>query len=428
MRDRHFEITRRRDFLELILFAIGLRATLFLIVCVHYHYTFHQWAMRDDGSSYIAYARALLGDSSHLTEYDQRVFPGYPALIAIVHRLGIPIDAAAVGVTWVSAGLVAALAAALFRDRRIGWAMACLPLQYFINSSLTMSEAPMLALALIGLLLANRGKIAGGGILLGLAGLVRPMACFAVLGQLLRSMIEVPKASPIDPTTRSSPSIAIIAAGGSSGDPRLEDHDLSFTKKLAPVPGYQNQNSPRLRSLMRRYRAPIILALTSASVVALGILALHHWTGDAFRGARVYANAPNTYNGHLIQWPFHSLIHESLRPEVSAARVFYIWLHVSITFIALAIVLFRCLRDRTNADGRDLLAAPWLAGNTLFVLSIGSFWGFEHFPRFTIPALPAMFWALRNFLPRRKVFWLGIAAVILVSASLVVLHNFVIVD
>jgi hypothetical protein len=51
-----------------------------------------------------------------------------------------------------------------------------------------------------------------------------------------------------------------------------------------------------------------------------------------------------------------------------------------------------------------------VVGNTAFVLCIGSVWGFRHFPRFTIPAAPAMFWTIRNLLPSRWGWWIVIAA------------------
>ncbi|MDB5354714.1 MAG: hypothetical protein JWN24_1167 [Phycisphaerales bacterium] len=355
-----------RELFGIALVAVVLRIALFLLVASRFHVTFDQWALRDDGKSYVHYASALLGDWSQLTDYDRRVFPGYPGLIALLHLCGVPFTVAAVGLDWASAGAVAAMAAMLFRDRRVGWALTCLIPQYFMNSSLAMTEAPLLALSLGGLLLAERTKSVAGGFLLGLAGLVRPMACFAVLGQMWRD------------------------------------------------------------AALRRMRGAVIVAVVSGAVVLTGIAALHVWSGDAMHGVKVYASDKHTYNGELIAWPFKSLIHESLRPEVSIARICYVWLHVAIVLMAIGSLAMKCLRLGREADPRDTLALPWLAGNTLFVLCVGSYWGFQHFPRFTIPALPALFWAVRAFLPRRPAAWAAIAAGMLAVTSAIVLKDFVV--
>jgi hypothetical protein len=50
------------------------------------------------------------------------------------------------------------------------------------------------------------------------------------------------------------------------------------------------------------------------------------------------------------------------------------------------------------SDPCDLLSLARLAGKTAFVLCVGSYWGFQQFPRFMIPALPG---AWRGALPDR---------------------------
>lgn len=355
-----------RELWAMAVVAVVLRAALFLLVASRFHVTFDRWALRDDGASYVHYASAFLGDGSQLTEYDRRVFPGYPGLIALLHVCGVPFTVAAVGIDWASAGAVAALAAMLFRDRRIGWALTCLIPQYFMNSSLAMSEAPLLALTLGGLVLAERSRGSAGGFLLGLAGLVRPMACFAVIGQVCRDVLG------------------------------------------------------------RRIRNAVLVAALSGAMVMTGIAALHVWSGDALHGVKVYASGQSTYNGELVVWPFKSLIHESLRPEVSLARVCYVWVHVGIVLVALAALAVKCFQGGSDSDPRDLLALPWLAGNTLFVLCTGSYWGFQHFPRFLIPALPALFWSVRGVLPRRPAAWAAVAAGVLAASSAIVLKDFVV--
>jgi hypothetical protein len=55
----------------------------------------------------------------------------------------------------------------------------------------------------------------------------------------------------------------------------------------------------------------------------------------------------------------------------------------------------------------------------LFALCIGSGpygWGFYHFPRFTIPATPALFWAVNRALPASTAVWAGVTVLMLAVA------------
>jgi hypothetical protein len=330
-----------------VLFAIAvlLRVGVFLTASHVYHIPLAQYAAKGDGGSYLAYASAILGDSSQLTEYDRRVFPGYPALIAVGHFCGLSLPKAALLIDWISAGVAVVAAGLLFAERRVAWAMIFLIPHYLTNSSLAMSEAPLLAFTLVGLLLIAQGRHALiGGVLLGFAGLVRPMACFAVIGVMLALLAE------------------------------------------------------------RRVRDSLISAACAAAVFAAGVLALHLLSGDALRGVRIYQNSPRTYGGEIFVLPFQSLLATPRHEHVSVGFVVYIYAHVLIVLGACALLGYRALRG-SSTTALDLLAFGWLAGNTLFQICIGSGWGFRHFPRFAIPAQPALFWALHPYLPRSARPW-----------------------
>ena len=335
-----------RELIFIALSAIAFRVAIFLTASALFNISFDTYICKGDGESYLAYAKAIFGDSSGLREYDRRVFPGFPALIAIVHAVGAPIGVAGLAITWVSAGIAAMLAAKLFDDRRVGWAMVMLIPHWPINSSLVMSEAPLLALALAGLCLVRVNRPIPAGLMMGLGGLVRPMACFTVMGAMFS------------------------------------------------------------RILRREWRSALICGSAAAAVVLAGIASLHIWTGDAFAGTRIYANDPGTYRGEIWMWPFQSLVTTPFRQPVSAWKMIYIWLHVVLTLAACGILIRQLVRQGRGLDERDAMALPWLAGNTLFVLCIGSTWGFDHFPRFTIPAMPAMFWAIRAILSQRWYWWM----------------------
>jgi hypothetical protein len=349
---------RRGELLAIAIFAIALRITVFASAMLRGHLTLDRYTAKGDTASYIANAAAMCGERplASLTDYDIRVFPGYPALIAIAHRNGIPLPMSALCVTWISAGIAAAVAGRVFADARVGWAMTCLIPHYLINSSLGMSEAPVLAVVCLALLCSQHDRLIPAGILFAFAGMIRPMACFALAGLLFALLRD------------------------------------------------------------RQWKSITIVLATTALTFALELGALQRWTGDVLRGIHAYANHPGAYAGHLLAWPFQSLLTTPAIDSASAGRILYTWIHVATTFTACAWIAIRIIRGNP-CSSRDRVAAPWLIGNTAFVLCIGSVWGFRHFPRFTIPAAPAMFWTLRSLLPRRARWWMLIATACGVAAA-----------
>ena len=348
---------RRGELLTVALFALALRVFVFTIAMRAGHLSLARYTSKGDTSSYLANAAVMSGERTlgSLSDYDLRVFPGYPALIAIVHRLGIPLPVAALCVTWISAAIAAAAAGQVFADARVAWAMTCFIPHYLINSTLGMSEAPLLAVACVALLASQKDQLLLAGVLFGFAGMIRPMACFAMAGLLLA-----------------------LARDG-------------------------------------HWRPIVVVCFAAIATFAFEVLILQKWTGDALRGIHVYANHPGAYDGHLLAWPFESLLTTPARDGATVGRIAYTWIHVGVVLFACGLIADRTIRaGRPNP--RDSVSCAWLITNTMFVLCIGSVWGFRHFPRFTIPAAPAMFWTLRSFLPRNPRWWGLIALICSVSA------------
>lgn len=339
-----------RTLATLFVATLTLRAVVFLLVSHFGQLNVTQYANLYDGESYLVTTEAMMGDWSNFNAYHGRVFPGVPALIAVLGTLGVPIVVGGLAINWIAASLVAPLGAWFYRDARVGWAMVMLIPHYLMNSTMTMTEAPLLAFSLSGLILALRAERWAwfvGGVLLGYAGLVRPMACFAVIGGLT-----------------------------------LFVHRREWTRT-------------------------VVVAITSGAVTVGGFVLLHFWRGDALAGAKYYAQSENAYGGELLTWPFKSLIMTPLTHDIVLGRVLMMWAHVAIVLLACGLIVRQLLRSRQ--DWRDVLSAPWLLANTLFALCIGSVWGFQCCHRFTIPAAPAMFYALRRFLPRPTWAWALIA-------------------
>ena len=326
---------------------------------------------KGDGESYKRYALAIVGHSGgEMTTYDTRVFPGYPLLFAPLTLVGLPAGAAGLLVTIGAATAIPPLAATAFQDRRVGWACAMLIPHWPINSSLAMSEAPCVALCLGGVLLSRRRPILSG-LVFGVAGLVRPMAAFAVAGVLL---------------WEARAAISPLAAR-----PRR-----ALERKPAP-------DAPAKGGRLTTQRL-LALAITPLAVIALGLLGVWLAFGDPLHGVRVYANDPGAYRGDLFDWPFGSIFSTLATGEVGVGRAIWTLAHVALALVACGFVAVSAFRNRVAT-----IAAGWLVGNTLFVLTIGSDWGFFHFPRFLLPALPPLMFALRRWLPDDRRVWIGLA-------------------
>ena len=301
----HHSRPRRGELLTIALFAVSLRLIIFLAEIFGGHLSVTTYTSKGDTASYLANAAVMTGDRSmaSLNSYETRVFPGYPAMIAVVHRLGIPLPMSALLVTWICSGIAAAAAGKVFNDARIGWAMTCLIPHYLINSSLGMSEAPMLAVICLALLASQGDRLFLAGILFGFAGMIRPMACFAVAGLLF----------------------ALLREG--------------------------------------KWKPAVIILSSAVGMFGFEVLLVQLWTGDVMRGVHVYAQHPDAYAGHMLEWPFQSLLTTPKHDGASIGRIVYIWLHVIVTLLACGMSADRALRAGRSRP-RDAVSFIWLVGNT----------------------------------------------------------------
>ena len=336
--------------------AVLIRAALFMLGTHVNGWSVDDFVRLRDGSSYIHLAQAFRGDQSVLSSFDRRVFPGYPALIAAVSLVGISIPVAALALCWLATGVTAALTAVLYDDLRVGWAIVMLTPSYLMYTTTVMSEGVLLAFTVGGLVLFYRSRVALGSGLLGYAGLIRPMACFAVAGAAVERV-------------------------------------------------------------QRNRRSAMVVCLLSGAVVGLGVLLMRLWSGDALQNVRIYANDDKAYAGQLFALPFESLIMTPIRYHVPLWKIAYIWAYVVVTLTGCVIVVRRV---RAPADAKEQrlasLNAPWLIGNTAFVLVVGHIWGFQEFHRFIVPALPPLLWVFREYYPKRLSAWIPIAGLSFVMA------------
>ncbi len=333
--------------------AVFLRIAVFMTMTSVYGFTVQDFAEWQDGKSYLWMAQTFAGSPpAFLREYDHRVFPGFPAILALVYAVGLPLTWTALAINWLCSGLAAVFAAKLFDDRRIGWVLATLTPQYILNGSMAMTESLMMALMLGGLVLAHRNKTWAGGLAAGLGGLVRPMIAFSVFGQIVSD----------------------------------------------------------LRS--GRVRRGLLYGASAAGMVGVGLLVLQYKTGDVLRAAQVQANHKWAYGGQVFDWPFRSLIRTAIdrraieQMTYSLEQVVYFLAPVPIVLLGCVLLYMQWRRVGFKRDPMLALCAPWLWANTLFAACIGTSWALSQFQRFLLVALPPLAWAYRAWLPRRPAVWL----------------------
>ncbi len=349
-----------RDLIAIAAAAFALRVIVAVAALWRFEMTAPEFAFLRDGDSYIRVAVAVTGDESVVKPFDWRVFPGYPGLIAAAHLLGARADIAALILNWSCAAATAVLSALLFKDRRVGWAMAVLTPSYLMYSTLAMSEPTLMAFITAGLVIAVAGRPLLGGLLLGYAGIIRPVACFAALGCIV------------------------------------------------------------WYALQRRHKHAVIFAAAALAVVLAGVVGLALWRGSALEGLRLYAADERAYGGEPLTWPFKSLIFTPLSGKAALWKVLYIYAHVAVVLAGCVVAVLPRLRPREPESTVTLhpaMTVPWLWTNTLFCLCIGAHWGFHEFHRFIVPALPPLFVAFKRWLPDKVIYWTVLAVV---SAALAV--------
>ena len=365
-----------RDLVLIALFAIAVRIAIVSAAAIYNGWSLTDIANLHDGPSYLRVAGSMIDPTAVVAHLDRRVFIGYPALIAALGLARVPLPIAALAITWLASAIVAMTAALVFADRRMGWALVFFPPSFLIFSSLAMSEASMLALIGVGLyLIIRREWNVVGALALGGAGLIRPVACFAVIGVL-----------------------AVIGRRW-----LLERRELRRIHKIQPH--FETKQG------REQLRAALLVSLISGVVVAAGFVALRFWRGDALEGVKIYASSQDTFAGQVLSWPFASLIMTPLTTPVPLWKIVYVWSYVLFVVVGCILAARRLWLSRQSETFElSLLAGVWLFGNTIFVLCTGSVWGFHYFDRHILAAVPALLWAYSDVFPKRWPLWVGLGA------------------
>jgi hypothetical protein len=302
-----------------------------------------------DGRTYLAYADALTGGREsypNLNRYDRRAFPGFPLLLAALRVPRAPL--VGVALSALAAAIAAALTFRLYGNARVALAMAVLTPSYLMYSTVLMSEPIFLCLGLAALLAGVNARPALAGLLLGMTAIIRPLA------------------APIG--------LAYAAAH------------------------------------RRKWRELAISVACTLVIIVMALIWMRWWSGAIMAPmSGLHTPGPRGYSDGIFALPMQSLITTSLSAETPSWKIAYIWFHVVVIAIGIALLVRELPRDE--------VALAWLGSNTLIVLCIGGAWGFHEFHRFITPALPPLFYAYRRFLPRRAIGWVLLAALSATAAA-----------
>jgi hypothetical protein len=332
--------------------AVALRWLFYAVVARLTGHDAHSFAELADGHSYLAMARVLAGAPVALNAYDLRVFPGLPMLLAPAVWLPVSPAVLALALNWLATGGVAVLGAVVLRDWRVGVTMAVLPPTFVMESAGVASEPTMLLCGLLSVWCIMRERPVASGVAVGLAMAIRPMA-LAILAGLL-----------------------VWLAG---------------------------RREPRKMSL--------VLAGVAGALLVVGGW-LHLALGDVFASFRTQYHHKDAYAGAPFCLPLQNFIAVTLARGLPPLRLAFLWGH-AVAAIGACGLLWREAWAARNAPpgGRPAwFWATWLLLNTGVALCINGFWGVQIFPRLLVPALPAMVYAFRPWLPRGWMAWGAIAA------------------
>lgn len=310
-----------------------------------------------DSKSYLVCAEAYRGLPADVTPYDQRVFPGYPLLIAAANALGLHMVVAALAISWLSVVAVMFLCWKLYSDIKVGILSGFLIPAYLFTTSSVMNESLLCALCVAGVLAAMRGRPILAGLILGCAGAVRPNALFAFIGLVAHYVF-----------------------------------------------------------VNRSYRDLAKSSLAAALPILLSSLFVWSTFGHPLASVRGY-NLPGAYDGSILTWPFYSLVTTPLLQPTPLIKIAYVWSHV-LAIVVACVVSIRLLKK--NLTSISIINCAWLLGNTAFVFSMGNIWGFSGLPRALTWASPPLIYILSLLLPRHMaatigaIFLSGLATVFMV--------------
>ena len=332
---------------------------------------FHGWRslvlVSDDNGAYLEVATAIR--HWDLNQVGIQHFMGYPYAIAAVSLIShLPL----IGSLWLVA-LVSSFVSTILVARLFGtWVAAFFALTNFAwlqTSFLGGSEPLAVALGLGALWAFRRGNPLPAALLGSLATTVRPLMFFTLVGI----------------------GIALL---------------------------YQ-----------KRYAKFLGAFAVGLAICLLYVWPLVHYFGDPLLTVHSYSSRDygaanvNGPHGHLFGWPFHAIIVGTMLYPAPWTNLILSFSWIALVIAGMVAMFSRDLRDHWRANPAEAIFCG------LYLLAVFCYdyliWARGNFIRFSIPALPFVFFALLRWLPKdRRVLWsLAVASPFLAACSAIGIRN-----
>ncbi len=320
--------------------------------------TWNSYLSGSDAGSFLPMARVIYGLAplSAVKVYDTRVFPGWPLLLGLPLRLGLP-EWSALALSLACSALVPILFLRLTGERRLAWLLVYFPPAWLLAGLHPISEPAYLALILAGLLALKYARPGLAGGVLGATFVLRPFGAAWAAGGWVAGLWSRPRDG------RAALRFALLAA--------------------VPVAGLLVLNAAVFGDPLRQlhvYELPLDqLNLSTATAAQLGAAA-GHW-GPPFK--------------YLLLTPW-------LTP-VPAWKIAYIYAHAA----ALLVLVWRgvaFLRGPGEPWQRALVLG--FLANAALIVCTGPYWGFHSFDRYFVWGLPGALWLARGWYTSDRCHWI----------------------
>ena len=182
--------------------------------------------------------------------------------------------------------------------------------------------------------------------------------------------------------------------------------------------------------LYRRKFGSFFVALgTGVAIGTLYMLPLARYFGDPLLTVHTYTT--HDYggggivgpHGHLFGWPFHGIVAGTLAYPAPWSNLLLSFFWIGLVLAGVYMMFSSSFREYAKAYPNEVIFCG------LYLLALFSYdyliWARSHFMRFSIPALPFVFFALLRFLPKdRRLFWcLSIVSAVLATLSAIGVRN-----
>lgn len=156
-----------------LLAAVAVRIGLIATACLMAGITLKQYALFHDGWEYLRLSQSYAFLKLHSIDPETlRLYPGYPALIALV-SLGQMPEIAGLAIAILAGAACGPLTSHLGRDERLVWWMIAFTPSWLVFTATVMSEGLFVLLAMTSLLMATNRRWVLAGLTAGLATTVR---------------------------------------------------------------------------------------------------------------------------------------------------------------------------------------------------------------------------------------------------------------